>query len=176
MCAPSFSHKDRFVKTDNEVGVSQGQIQQQPPVIVKKTFDRQQLRLIAQNQKNVIYCVLFNILASTTLAVIRPYVSLAASRPDPASRNVILEKPEFLIAFVAGAIVSLAFTALSIYATYQLALSMRVSKGWAVLLAISVFIPCISLFVLLAVTLQASTLLQQHGLKVGLMGADIKSI
>jgi hypothetical protein len=46
----------------------------------------------------------------------------------------------------------------------------------AILCAILMFVPCISLLTLLVINQKATGLLQEHGIRVGFMGADVNKI
>lgn len=68
--------------------------------------------------------------------------------------------------------VALAVVCFMVFAMYNLAKQLN-SQGLAVLYAVLMIVPCISLIMLLVVNQQATGFLTSHGIKVGLMGADM---
>jgi hypothetical protein len=58
---------------------------------------------------------------------------------------------------------------------FMLALSLY-NTGAGIVLGILTLVPILGLIILLIVNGRATTVLRQHGLKVGLMGADLKQI
>jgi hypothetical protein len=70
---------------------------------------------------------------------------------------------------------SLAVSLYMVFAVFSLA---RYAFGLAVavLCAAFMFVPCISLLVLLVVNVQAIAVLQSRGIRVGLLGADLRDV
>lgn len=119
--------------------------------------DREQLRTVAKNQKTVLYALLANIIINVA--------AMALPKGEGAG-----------MANLAIGVLALAVAVFSIYAMYQLATSLGKSPVLGVVLALCMCIPCLSLIVLLVVNGQATSMLQKHGVKVSLMGADPNSI
>jgi len=116
-------------------------------------YDRQVLREVAISQKQIMYCVLgqleIGVLNGVANAGKMPMLSLIA-----------LPLAVGLLVFMIVSVV-------------RLAKALNLSQ---VLYAILMFIPCVSLLVLLSLSGKATGVLRQAGIKVGLMGADPNSI
>lgn len=67
---------------------------------------------------------------------------------------------------------ALAVIGFMVYAMYNLASQLN-STGIAILYAVLMIVPCVSLIMLLVVNQQATGFLTANGVKVGLMGADM---
>lgn len=115
---------------------------------------REKLRRVAKYQRWVLLAVLLNICA-TIVAIAVPRDSLIVSL-------MILAVALAILVFAVTSVVMLAGELWNV--------------GIAILCAILMFLPCISLITLLVVNQKATGLLQQHGIHVGLMGADVNKI
>ena len=113
--------------------------------------DREKLRRVARRQQWVLYALLAQVVLYFLLCVF--------TYTDQKGPIVVLS-----LAFWALAIVSMV-------AIFLLAKEV-VHIVIAVICTIFMLMPCISLMILLVVNGRATKLLQQHGVKVGLMGAN----
>jgi hypothetical protein len=116
--------------------------------------DREKIRRVAQYQKYVLYSLLANIAINV--------VSFGVAGQGGA-------------AAVAVIVVSLAVVVCGMVAIFHLARELM-GTGIAVLCTVLMLIPCVSLINLLVVNQKATTYLQQHGIKVGLMGANLEQL
>ena len=112
---------------------------------------REQLRSVARYQQWVIYALLVNIILNVLAMTVRT--------PDQPVVPLIIGVCAIGIAI---------FTAVAIFLLSR-ALGHPVSGAFRALL---MFVPCISLIVLLMTNQQATTFLTQNGVKVGFMGAN----
>jgi hypothetical protein len=130
-----------------------------PPDSVESNYprpgadDRQMLRDIAAAQRQVIICVLCQI-----GIVILDGVGAAI---------------QMMAIILVGDVLALALLVFMVISIVKLSKALAQP---AVLYAILMFVPCISLIVLLVLSGKASARLQQAGVKVGLMGADPNAI
>lgn len=115
---------------------------------------REKLIRVARYQRWVIYALLANIVLNITI------MSLAR-------QGVMVQ--------VLGLAVALGVVAFAILSIFLLQKEVS-NVGVAILCAILMFIPCISLITLLVVNQGATKYLQSRGVKVGFMGADPNSI
>jgi hypothetical protein len=120
------------------------------------TEPRERLRLIARYQRWVILALVVNIglnigygLAGRSLG------------PGPA--------------LVLGALATLGVIACTMAAVFLLANKVYNTVA-AVFCALLMLVPCVSLLVLLVINQKATTILQQHGIKVGFFGASESSV
>lgn len=117
--------------------------------------NREKLRRVAKYQQWVIYAILANIGINVA--------SVAARGQDNLGLQLgILGVALVITAFVMAAIGMLANELMGI--------------GIAIVCGLLMIVPCISLITLLVVNQKATTYLQQHGVKVGLMGANPNQI
>ncbi len=112
---------------------------------------REPLRRVAKYQRRVIFALLATIICNIVVFL------------DLAGESFLLN--------LALLIVSLGVVVFAIYSTFLLAKQV-INVGVAVVCAILVLVPFVSLIVLLVVNQKATTYLQQHGIKVGFMGVD----
>lgn len=117
------------------------------------TDDRQVLREVAISQRQIMYCVLGQIAIG-----ILNFVASAAKIPALAYVDMVL---------------ALGLLVYMIISVIRLAKALDLSQ---VLYAILMFVPCVSLIVLLMLSGKATARLTQAGIKVGLLGADPNSI
>jgi len=117
------------------------------------TDDRQVLRDVATAQRQIIYCILGQI-----VYVVINRVGIAADLPSVVLLDLVLA----VIVFVA-----------TIFSVARLAKALSLSQ---VLYVILMFVPCVSLLVLVSLSSKASAILSQAGIKVGLMGVNPNSI
>jgi hypothetical protein len=110
-------------------------------------FSRDDLRRICKAQNLLMWAVLANICGT-----------LAAHIP-------LLGIPILLVIVV-----------FVLYAVCQLASALRYPVWAIVLLCLSMFIPCVSLIVMVVLSVQASKFLKAAGVRVGLMGGRIEDI
>jgi hypothetical protein len=112
------------------------------------------VRKVAVYQRAIMYCILANIIL---------YVTMLGARGSggPASMlNLLLA-----VLFLAVGITQLVYIVLLAVEVYNVAVG--------VLLGVLCFIPCVGLLILLMVNQKATKTLQQNGIKVGLMGANM---
>jgi GYF domain 2 len=111
-------------------------------------FSKDDLRRICKAQNLLMWAVLANIVAT------------------------ILVKVLLLI----GILIALGVVVFMLYALCQLTSALRYPTWATVLLCVTMFIPCVSLIVLVLVSGQASKFLKAAGVRVGLMGGKIEDI
>jgi uncharacterized membrane protein len=113
--------------------------------------DREKLRRVARRQQLVLYALLAQIIV---------YISMFGAQGANASG--------------AAAILGLLFLAIAIFSMVAVFLLAKelLNIVIAVICTVLMLIPCISLLTLLIVNGRATKLLQKHGVKVGLMGAN----
>lgn len=107
------------------------------------------LRLIAQRQRTLMFCILFYIIALLLQFIIPGNAKMVASAVG--------------LAAIVTAAVFLFMLAITLYGT-----------GTGVVLGILTLIPCVGLIILLVVNNNATNTLSRHGIKVGLMGANLR--
>ncbi|MDB5336896.1 MAG: hypothetical protein JWN70_2515 [Planctomycetaceae bacterium] len=112
---------------------------------------REDLRSVAQYQRGILVCILINIAGFFGQIMLPPEI-----RP---------------IVFVGFGLVGLVSTIL----VFMLALKIY-GTGAGIILGILALIPCIGLLVLLVINGKATKILQENGIKVGLLGADPSKI
>jgi hypothetical protein len=118
----------------------------------KQGLDREDLRSVAAYQKGILYCILGQLLAM-------PAMALGARGLPPL---VLL-------------VVALAFWGIAITATvfvFMLA-SKLYGTGMGIVLGIATLLPCLGLVALLIISAKATTVLRDHGIRVGLLGAKM---
>jgi len=115
--------------------------------------DREVLREIATSQKQVLYCVLGQIAVGVL------------NRAAISGHIPILQIVDMILAV--GLLIYM------VIAVIRLAKALGLSQA---LYAILMFIPCVSLIVLLIISGKATAKLSQAGIKVGFLGADPNSI
>jgi hypothetical protein len=118
-------------------------------------MDREKLRRVAKYQQWVLYALLATICINIT--------SFAARQADSLVVNLVV------------LVVALAIAIVSMVAIFLLANELY-NAGIGVLCAILMIVPCIALLTLVIVNGKATSFLQQHGIKVGFMGANPNSI
>jgi hypothetical protein len=116
--------------------------------------DREKLRRVARYQQWVIYAILANI--GINIA------SMAVRGQDPLLQLGIVAVALVILILVIAAIGLLANELMGI--------------GMAIVCGVLMILPCISLITLLVVNQKATAYLQQHGIQVGLMGANPNNI
>jgi hypothetical protein len=112
---------------------------------------RNDLRVIATRQRAIMFCILGYIIAIIGQFALPPEM-------------------RFIVGIIA---IGLSITA-SVF-VFMLAIALY-STGTGIVLGILTLVPLIGLFVLLTVNGKATNLLRQHGIKVGLMGADPRQV
>jgi hypothetical protein len=117
--------------------------------------DREKLRRVARYQQWVLYSLLANIAFNVGAMGLRGQGNSAIA-----------------IGIFAAALIIIVLTMVSI----ALLASELYNVGIAVLCAILMIVPCVSLITLLIVNGKATTFLQQHGIKVGFMGTNPDTI
>ena len=117
------------------------------------------IKQIAQEQKNLMYCILFYLAASIGSGVLN-----ASAGPGPRNQSPIIGLIVGLVALVAiiAAVVFVIRLAAKLYST-----------GTAIVYGILTIIPCVGLIIMLVVNGAATKLLKENGIKVGFMGADM---
>jgi hypothetical protein len=125
------------------------------PLAVGAGVDREKLRRVARYQQWVLYALLANIAFNVGAMALR------------GQDNIVIA-----IGILAAFLVIIVLTMVSI----ALLASELYNVGIAVLCAILMIVPCVSLITLLIVNGKATSFLQQHGIKVGFMGTNPNSI
>ena len=116
---------------------------------------RDKLRRVAKYQQWVIYALLVNIVINIVAMVARSQDNVAVS--------------------LGVGVMALAIAAFAMVAIFLLAKELYHIAA-AVVFAILMIVPCISLITLLVVNGKATAYLQQHGIKVGFMGTNPNQI
>lgn len=115
---------------------------------------------IARWQRFIIWMVLLQV---ATVAV--TVVTLLGSSPNGAQLGLAYQ------VFALGSLVlRIVVVVLSMYGIYKLAAALR--NSYPLLCTVAMFIPLLSLVVLLVLSNNATKLLQMGGIRVGVMGAD----
>lgn len=114
------------------------------------TYTTPEIRKIAQYHKLLLWSILVAILANSI-------------------RFAVSNTPIILLVYFAT-------VGFEIFALYNLARSLKYSIVLMIFLFVCLFIPLVSLLILLFLNSQAMKALKAAGIKVGLMGADIGSI
>jgi hypothetical protein len=122
-----------------------------PRVVGVKSGNREDLRSVAKCQKGILVCILIQL------------ISLVGQFAIPPEVRPILGLCILVVGFVGTVFIFLLAT--KVYST-----------AVGVLLGVLTFIPCVGLIVLLVVNGKATGILQQNGIKVGLMGANLSQI
>jgi hypothetical protein len=120
-----------------------------PPEVVKD---------IATYQKGVILCILAQVILAIAFAGLRQ----AAVVPE-------------MVLLIGGIAVYLVMVVIAEVLIFQLARH-TFSSTAAVLSAVAVLIPCLGLLALLIVNVQATTILQANGVRVGFLGARMSDV
>jgi hypothetical protein len=115
-----------------------------------------ELKQIAQAQKNVLYIILLRLI----LIPIYGGVAIGLREVNPALAQPVIGLVDVVVAIVALLVI------------YQLAAKVY-SQALAVVFALTQCVPCLGLIVLLVVNGKATKTLQEAGIRVGLMGADM---
>jgi hypothetical protein len=131
-----------------------------PPPPVVQDSERDRLRAIAVNQRALIWLFLPAVLLSCSSAtlVIRAWfdrVSFAGG-----SDEILVGLVVFMLEIILCVKV------------YRLSRALKTSIFYSIVLVISIFIPCLSLFILLSLSSEANSALRRAGIRVGLLGAD----
>ena len=112
---------------------------------------REDLRSVARYQKGVIVCILIYLLAMFSQFAIPPELRM----------------------FLGIGVMFVGLTG----AVFAFLLAIKThGTGQGILLGILCLVPCVGLLVLLIINSKATSVLKQNGIKVGLLGADLKSI
>ncbi len=112
---------------------------------------REDLRSVARYQKGVIVCILIYLLA------------VFGQFALPPQARMILGIGVMCVGLTG--------------AVFAFLLAMKThGTGQGILLGILCLVPCVGLLVLLIINGKATNVLKQNGIKVGLLGADVKSI
>jgi hypothetical protein len=120
-----------------------------PPEVVKD---------IATYQRGVILCILAEVIFGITFAGIRE----AAVLPE-------------MVLLIGGIAAYVIIAVIALVLIFQLA-SRVYSSTAAGLLAVVVLIPCLGLLALLVINVQATTILQANGVRVGFLGARMSDV
>ncbi len=128
----------------------------QPPageshIVGVKRHSREDLRSVAQYQKGILVCILIY------------FIAVIGRFTIPAELRLII-LPGIVLAGLMGT-VFVFMLAIKIYST-----------GGGVLLGILTLVPVLGLIVLLLVNGKATGILQENGIKVGLLGATLSQI
>lgn len=146
--------------------MSQGQNPYQAPnAIPPKTAigvnsgNVEDLKKVAQFQKGIIFCILANL--------VLVIVNIVAGQVLEGGAEVIAGLAIIGI-YLIVAIAQLACIVMLATQVYNI--------GVGILIGILSFVPCLGLILLLVVNQKATSVLQQNGIKVGLMGADMSQL
>jgi hypothetical protein len=123
----------------------------QPPALNYAPQARNDLRVIAQRQKGVIFCILGYFLLVLSQFLLPPELRVVA-----------------MLAALAVSITAVVFVFMLSLALY--------GTGAGIVLGILTLIPIVGLIVLLVLNGKATNILKQHGVKVGLLGARASDI
>lgn len=129
------------------------------PVVGVNSGKREDLRKVAQYQKGIIYCILANLILFV--------VNIAAGQAGDQGTVMFLGLA-IIGVYLIVAIAQLAFIVLLATQVYNL--------GLGILFGVLSFVPCLGLILLLVVNQKATGVLQQNGIKVGLMGANMSQV
>lgn len=129
------------------------------PVVGVNSGKREDLRKVAQYQKGIIYCILANLILFV--------VNIAAGQAGDQGTVMFLGLA-IIGVYLIVAIAQLAFIVLLATQVYNL--------GLGILFGVLSFVPCLGLVLLLVVNQKATGVLQQNGIKVGLMGANMSQV
>jgi len=132
-----------------------------PPLPVVQDSERDRLRTIAVNHRALIWLFLPAVLLSCSSALLFIGAAFGRVRFLGVSRDEILVG---LVVFVLEIILCVK--------VYRLARALKTSIFYSIVLVICIFIPCLSLFVLLSLSSDANSALRRAGIRVGLLGAD----
>ena len=132
-----------------------------PPLPVVQDSERDRLRTIAVNHRALIWLFLPAVLLSCSSALLFIGAAFGRVRFLGVSRDEILVG---LVVFVLEIILCVK--------VYRLARALKTSIFYSIVLVICIFIPCLSLFVLLSLSSEANSALRRAGIRVGLLGAD----
>jgi predicted RNA-binding Zn-ribbon protein involved in translation (DUF1610 family) len=129
------------------------------PILKKvgKGGKKGKLRSIASAQRNLLICILLNIV--TYLILIGPG-QMIQRNPDPVLSIIILCDAAVLLAAVVGGLIYTFILASNLYNT-----------AMGIILGLLTLVPCLGLLILLMVNQKATALLQENGYEVGLLGA-----
>ncbi len=122
------------------------------------SLTRDSVRPIASAQKLVIYAIVLNFCA----VAVRLVPTLVTS-----DSFVVVAYGTYCL----GLVIALASTVMSLVGVYQLASGLDYAIGWRVLFLLFMFVPLVSLLVLLILNDRATKTLRAAGLQVGLLGA-----
>jgi hypothetical protein len=90
---------------------------------------------------------------------------------------IVPQSPPVQIALTTVLVIArLGIIALTMTGVYQLATALGAATSTRVLYTLAMLLPCIGLIVLLVVNQQATNLLKQHRIKVGLMGPRVADL
>jgi hypothetical protein len=119
----------------------------------------EKIKQVARDQKNLIYGILFYLLAAISSGVVN-----ASAGPGPQNDASIIRMVVGLVALVAiiAAVVFVIRLAAKLYST-----------GTAIVFGVLAIIPCVGLIIMLVVNGAATKLLKENGITVGFMGADM---
>jgi hypothetical protein len=140
----------------------------QPPLgpsvaIGVRSGRREDLKRVAVYQKGLLVCILVQLILFIAVFLI---IEVSQFAIPPEDRFILLHL--FNLAYSLVAITGTVFTFLLAIKVYN------VVAG--ALLGLLTLIPCLGLIVLLIVNQKATHILQQNGIKVGLMGANLREI
>jgi hypothetical protein len=132
----------------------------QAPSVASVVSAPEKLRRIAAAQRRVLLALLATIVINILSLSLR-------TMPSGAPAVVV-----FALLLLVASLVVMIFSMISIYALAK----ELYSPGIGILCAVLMLIPCVSLIALLIVNQKASAFLQSHGVRVGLLGADLNRI
>ncbi len=121
---------------------------------------REDLKKVAQYQKGIMYCILANFVMIAVLIFAGQSVAPGAGKT---SLMLIMNGLYIIVALA-----QLVFIVMLATKVYNMAIG--------VIAGILSFIPCLGLIILLVVNQKATKVLQQNGIKVGLMGANMSQL
>jgi hypothetical protein len=127
-----------------------------PPRPVVQDSERDRLRAIAVNHRALIWLFLPAVLLSCSSATL----VIRAGFDRVSSDEILVGLVVFMLEIILCVKV------------YRLSRALKTSIFYSIVLVISIFIPCLSLFILLSLSSEANSALRRAGIRVGLLGAD----
>lgn len=134
-------------------------------VIPNPQWRADDLREVAKWQKYICWAILAQIAAILLMV----FAAVAANNQQNTTAAAAADTTGLITLIVR--IVAVGF---SIVCVYNLAKALRISG--AILYAVAMFLPLIGLLAIISLSDKATKLLKEHGIKVGVMGADMSDI
>lgn len=136
-----------------------------------KKYTSSELREIAKYHKLVCYCILIVLVLVILVLIIGVIVPVTGTGNRPLFGLMIGMSNNPLLGLIRFMLIGF-----EIFSLYKLARALKFSIVLIILLGLCLFVPILSLIVLLFMNGQAIKPLKEAGIKVGLLGADMNSI